>query len=475
MRTIGIKIQKRLTGLALLPLYLFTFLLLQSCDDQLDIVPKGKSTLETISDLESLLNQEYNLGTPASTDLGVICNEGLGAFITVPEVLSQKNTIDYANYTYDERVDRASLATTDARYEAAYKYINYMNVLLSKLPDAQGDETRKVQLEAEARVVRAYMHFLLVNIYARQYNAATAAEEGGIAYVESNNVTEEKTKLTLEDTYQHILADCSDEIIAALPDESNNVERADKAFAYAVRAYVLMQMKRYADAIPYARASLAINNTIETRESIIESGSWNVTQDAADNLLYIGGGSRVSPTYDVVSAETWAKFEEGDYVVNYDASGGWSTMMGTMMSGISGTALYQGWSTMCNVYGLTSDHVYYALAECLIRTGAIKEGLQYVDRVRRHRVENYEPFAQDGLSEKEAMALLQKAKWVECIGSFENFFDCKRWNSEPEYARTITRNLGEYGTFSIAPDSKLWVCSFPLNATRQNPSLTQNY
>lgn len=350
-----------------------------------------------------------------------------------------------------------------------------MNVLLNKLLDAQGDEVKKKQLVAEAHVIRAWLHFLLVNIYAKQYDAGTADKEGGIPYVKDVDVSQEKTKLTLEEIYRHILADLADDFIAELPDESNNVERADKAFAYAAKAYVLMQMKRYADAIPYAQASLKINNTIDARETLVQSGAWIITQNAANNLLYIGGSGRVSLTFDVISKETWEKFEDGDYVVNYDAAGGWSTFMGPMMSGIEGTALYQGWTLKGNVYGITSDHVYYILAECLIRTGKIKEGLQYVDRVRRHRVENYKPFAQDNLNEMQTMALLQKAKWVECICSFENYFDSKRWNSEPAYAKTITRTLGSYGTFSIKPDSKLWVLPFPLNATRKNPSLTQNY
>ena len=119
--------------------------------------------------------------------------------------------------------------------------------------------------------------------------------------------------------------------------------------------------------------------------------------------------------------------------------------------------------------------MYYTAAECLIRTGKIQDGLQMVDRIRAKRVENYEPFAQGNPSEQQAMAMLQKAKWIECIGSYENFFDCKRWNTEANYKRTITRDLGEYGKFSISPESPLWVLPFPSNVTRYNPSMTQNY
>lgn len=34
---------------------------------------------------------------------------------------------------------------------------------------------------------------------------------------------------------------------------------------------------------------------------------------------------------------------------------------------------------------------------------------------------------------------------------------------------------GETKTYSIAPDSKLWVFPFPANAVRNNKKLTQNY
>lgn len=153
-------------------------LLCTTCDNKLDIVPKGKTTLESVSDLELLLNQEWELNSSPVTDLGLICNESLGFMLSIPNELSQNNTLNHAYLTYDEQADRAKLTNQDTRYEALYKYINYMNILLDKMPDATDDESRKAPLMAEARIFRAYFHWLLVNIYAQQYDAATAAEKG---------------------------------------------------------------------------------------------------------------------------------------------------------------------------------------------------------------------------------------------------------------------------------------------------------
>lgn len=522
-----------------------------ACDDKLDIVPKGQTTLSSVTDLEYLLNQEYGLGYAPSSDLGMICNESLGMGINIPDVLTQRNTLNYAYLTYNESVDRVSLTLSDDRYSQCYKYINYMNVILEKLPDAEGDEAKKVQLEAEARVMRAYLHWLLVNIHAKQYDAATAETDGGIPYCDNADASEEKTKLSVATVYSRIMEDCSDEVIAALPlDDDGNVLRADRAFGNAVRAKVLMQMKRYSEALPYAEAALAINGTIDDRSVIKETGSWSLSQDVVDNYVYINDGTRVNPCMEILSWETGgggsstsggfsfddddegdydddddyyydAKpttgvaatngggdnedgsgdddygfgddddengdgtteadnglFEAGDYVLTYDAMG-WSALYGQLMAGIAAKYCLE-FSAAGNAYGITSDRMYYTAAECMVRTGRIRDGLALVDKVRAYRVEDYQPFVElydaNPMTEQEAMTLLQKAKWIECIGSYENFFDCKRWNTEADYQRTITRNLGEeLGTYSITPTSPLWILPFPANATRYNSSLTQNY
>lgn len=448
---------------------------LMACEKQLDIIPKGQSTLSTVEDLELLLNYEY-WHSSNYADLGVICNESIGAMPSVPDVLSRTNTLDYAYLAYDESVNRKELTSSDARYNGFYSAINYMNTIIAKMGEVKGDESRKPSLIAEARIMRAYYHWLLVNIYAEQYDESTAADKGGIPYVTDIDVSVEKTKLSLQDTYAKILEDCSDEVIAVLPEKSVNAFRAGKAFGYAVRSKVLMQMKNYEDALDYALKALAVNGTIEDRSYIKDEFSWKVSYDYAGNYAYIHGSNRAEPFMESLSLETGAMFEPDDYSIKYGTD--WNEMFGEMMTGLAGCKLYFGMNAEANVLGITSDRMYYTAAECMIRTGEIEKGLQYVDKVRAFRIENCRPLADNytaAMTEEEAMALLQPAKWIECIATYENFFDCKRWNTEEKYRRTITRDLGEHGKYSISPDSPLWILPFPANATRYNASLTQNY
>ncbi len=444
-----------------------------SCDDELDITPKGKVTLGTVSELELLLNQEYQLGDYPANSLGILCGESVGLFDQVSAVLSQTNTVKYALMAFDEHINRATLTTEDVRYNSIYRYVNYMNTVINKMDEATGDASLKPRLVAEACVMRAWLHFLAVNIYAKQYDAATAETEGGIAYVTTMEVTEQKQKKTIAETYRLILDDCSDAIIAQLPDDhGTQTMRGDKAWGNAVRAIVLMQMKRYAEALPYAQEAIRLRPQIFDRSSIKTSTEWIQNETEACNFLYMEGAARVAPTMEMLTEEAATLFEDDDYVMKYEKTG-WSLSYGKMYSGLPNIRMFMGWSTMCNVYGLTSEQLHYVAAECLIRTGKIDDGLTLVDKVRQKRIENCVPLT--ATTEKEAMDKLQKAKFIECLATPFNFFDRRRWNSEADYRKVITHKLGTLGTFSLQPESPLWVQPFPMNAVRYNSSLTQNY
>ncbi|MBQ4445657.1 MAG: RagB/SusD family nutrient uptake outer membrane protein [Prevotella sp.] len=449
-------------------------LLVSSCDDQLEITPKGKVTLQSVEELELLLNQEYMIGDMPCNDLGILSGESVGAYDQVSTVLSQTNTVKYALMAFDETINRATLTTNDTRYSNLYKYINYMNTVITKMPDAEGNDAMKNRLIAEARVMRAYLHWLVAGIYAQQYDENSAASKGGIPYVKNIEVTETKEKNTLAETYKQILDDCSDEVIAQLPQErvAGMVMRGDRAWGNAVRAVVLMQMKRYSEALPYAQKAIQLRPQMFDRSVIKETGAWIQDETSDNNFLYIGGAARVSPTMTMLSLETAELFEDGDYVMNYDYPG-WSLDYGNMFSGLNGVRMYMGWSSTCNVYGLTSEQLHYIAAECLIRTGKIPEGLELVNDVRKLRIEDCQPFT--AASEQEAMQLLQRAKFIECLNTPFNYLDIKRWNTESGYSRTVTHRLGSNGTYSLSPQSSLWVMPFPVNAVRYNPTLTQNY
>lgn len=451
-------------------------LALCSCESKLDITPKGNSILNNISELDQLLNNKWELGEPGR--LCLLVNECY-TDKDVNTVLSHDNTIEYINLSYDETKDRAAITNEDTYYSKAYEAIYYANTILDKADNVEGDESLRSQIKAEAHVLRAYMHYLLVNIFASQYDKQTATKKGGVPYVKDVSVIGTEEKKTVQEVYDLILADLSDDIIEQLPSTAN-VIRGSKAWGYAVKAKALFQMKEYAKALPYAHKSLEYNGNIVDRRSIQETTEWVLGEKDESNIMYMP--AKMSYPYgEMLSLETLSLYETGDLTMDYAQDWGypvWDEFYGAVLSGVPGCKFCSAFSLYWNNWGVTSDRMYYLTAECLIRTGKIAEGLALVNQVRERRIapDCYTAFSAE--NEKDAMALLQKAKMVECIACYENFFDRKRWNTEKDYMKTITRTLpltdGDK-SFSIRPDSPLWIFPFPLNATRHNPNLTQNY
>ncbi|MDE6536506.1 MAG: RagB/SusD family nutrient uptake outer membrane protein [Muribaculaceae bacterium] len=454
-------------------------LIATSCDSKLDIVPHGITTFTDIDELETLINQQWRI-YDWDLNYNVLCNQTYPYWTDLEELYNVTNSIEHAIYFCDETVDRADLTEDDGRYSDLYKHINYMNIILSKVDEVSGDASRKKTLAAEAKVLRAWFHFLLVNFYAAQYDDATAEKTGGIPYVDNTDSSIQKTKQSVAEVYRHILNDCSDEVISNLKTKlTNDPCRFEVDFGYAVRARVLFQMKHYDDAAAYARKALALNSSVENRKSILTSGTWLKAFNADDVYLFINSNSVVNSctlSMHPLTEEYVSLFEEGDYLRDHSPEDEWLEY-DDLGFGYPGISLYYGSSARVNVFGIDAEQMYYVVGESLIMQGDIDGGLEMVDRVRANRIdeENFAPFKGTVSNKKEALALLRNAKRVEFPLNYEYFFDCKRLNSDPETAFTIIRDCGEYGTRELRPDSPLWIYPFPMNAVNYNSSLTQNY
>ena len=454
---------------------------LSSCNDFLDIQPKGATLLDNLNDLELLVNGSYSQSAWAYGNMGILVNDVYGTSNSFLTTLAQTNTIAAAMLTYNESIDRAALTESDAAYTRLYSVICSMNEVIRATPGVKGDEQRKAALIAQAKVVRAYFHYLMTLSFCKQYDSATAATEGGIPYVTDMKLAVENPKLTLQETYDKMLEDCTDEILNALPENSGSITKPNKAFGYAVRAKILLQMKNYSEALKYAERSLQYNNTIEDRTPVIsQPKSFTRDQFAASNIFYAEAVSSGAGTY-YISYETEKLFEDGDILKDYAIYSQTATRTvyvwnPTTITGLQDPVLCWSAGSACrfNSGGVTSEQMYYIAAECRIRTGNVSGGLDLVNQVRRYRIDpaKYVPFAAS--SEADAMALLQRAKRIECLFTYNNYADIKRWNSESAYRRAITRTLNGK-TYTLQPDSPLWVMPFPKNATEYNKSLTQNY
>jgi hypothetical protein len=473
-------------------------LIMPGCNKFTDITPKGANVLNRVSDLDLLLNFDYMYNGSVSqaslafsttageafnpTDAEVLVDDVYPYVTNVATILTgATKDLNYALVTYDETVDRKTLAVTDGRFEKMYFIIdNVANIVIKNADNASGDRVKARQLKAEAYVIRAYMHYLLVNRYAKAYNPATAATDGGIPYVKEDNLlTEPNKKSTVAEVYANILTDISSALaLNSLPATPVNNMRVGLGFAYAVQADAMLSMRNYTGALAAANSSLGINSTIIDNNTFKPVGTVTYAKaimTSPDNLFY--ASYKGTPILQTISPDVAANyFEPGDVVYSFIKPYYPSPAGALTITGVTGANLY--YYTAANVAdntaGITTSETLLIKAECLARTQNVSGAMDIVNTIRRHRIAAsvYAPVI--ATTEAQAIAAIQKISHYEYLYTFKNYMNIKRWNTEDAYKQTITRNVNGK-TFTLSPTSTLWIFPFPQSGTNYNANLTQNY
>lgn len=453
-------------------------LMAAGCAKYTDITPKGQNLLNRASDLDLLLNANY-LGNSFNFGKQAILDDDMYLVAdNVPNAISSGVlTMNKILLTYDESADRASLTLTDAPYEGLYRIISTVtNVVLANADNASGDLQQLKQFKAEAYILRAYFHYVLVNIYAKAYNPATADEDGGIPYVDNLDFITVNRKSSVKEVYSHLIADIDSAFaLASLPDQPKNAMRVGKGFAYAIKAKVLMSIGDFQGALNALNEGLKYNSTLEDHRSLltmpltarmpIRSGLT-----ASDNLFYAAGNNidptLFAPTYEILSGV----YEPGNIIK--DSSAVYNYQLGAIYVGLPNIPAWLAPTYESNSAGMTTSDLVLMKAECLIRTGKIGEGMDEINKIRVRRIFPYAPLSAS--TEAAGMAALQKVSRIEFLFTWRNFANLKRWNIEGRYPVKIERTVNGV-KYTLKPNSPLWIFPFPQSATQFNATLTQNY
>ena len=105
--------------------------------------------------------------------------------------------------------------------------------------------------------------------------------------------------------------------------------------------------------------------------------------------------------------------------------------------------------------------------------------MQYVNDLRAKRIKGYTAETAPS-SQTDMVKLIITERRKELLFGFHRFWDLKRFNTESEYAKTITRTFPVLNkdvpqqTYTLNPNSRLYIIPFPKSAREKNPNLTLN-
>lgn len=456
-------------------------LVFSSCNDYLDIVPKGNKIPTTLADYEALLRDEYTIGQTSISNALYLLND---YYVTVSNLNSP--TLTRANYMWDETADRILLNNADeSTYYQLYAAISSCNLIVENVPSAtEATDAERAEVIAYAKVIRSLCYFVLANYYADTYDAATAGEKLSVPLIISANINAPSQQVTIQAIYDFIIQGVQEAIDGGLPEQSMTVLHPNLGAAYALLARVYLQMQNYSEALSYANLALGQNDQLydwnayyDEHRSTIENPEDYTGLPTPTDYSYVenyyfrcGNGSPNYTTNELnIPVERAERFEEGDarFLSRWKL---YSQNQDTYYRGVGNG--YFNWG------GLTTTEVYLIKAECqarLAQGGDFTEAMNTLNAVRQTRIrpEVYQPLTVSTLAE--AIELIRRTKDNELIFSIVPFADARRFNQEGTYARTMTKTY-EGETYTLRPDSHLWTMPFPAGAINNpgNGSIQQN-
>lgn len=385
-----------------------------SCKKFLETLPDQRTELNSAEKISELLVSAYPTGN----------------HITFTEAMSDNATDNYGASTVSpyntepyfwRNVTETSQDSPDYYWNACYKAIAAANQALESIEQA-GDENAYRAQKGEALVCRAYAHFMLVSLYSKTYNEATASSDPGIPYVDKPEtvVFGQYTRGTVKDVYDRI----EDDLKTGLPlldDSKYKVPRyhfnRTAARAFAARFYLFK--RDYDQAIQYAsdafpnenwasnmrpwlteyqdysstelslaylktteNANLLMASTVSRLARTFRSFRYNTSENLIKRIQFNGYSGPAGPNI-TYAYKTWysTSFRDIYYVRKYSEH-----FVRTSINATTGTA-----HTMVPLF--TTEEVLLNRAEAYAAAGDIDRALKDLNTFLAERIKNYSPAA----------------------------------------------------------------------------------
>ena len=326
------KIYRRLLiGLSFIICHLSFSVALTSCDNFLDITPTGKVIASTGEEYRAMLTYEYkyfpkdrHMTTVRTDELkfsGSTASSDLDAYL------------DLWLWKDENPSPTTSYFSWRSYYHAIY-IANYIIEHQEEITDASAKTIN--QLVGEAYMMRAYCHFLLVNLYAEPYTHCTPATTRGVPMMLEADVNAIPGSSSVETIYQQVLSDIAEaeqRLNVTKWDEGENY-RFNMISAQALRARTYLYMGRWQEALTAAKAVIAAHGDLEdlnvssallpdsyqSAENIValEQFSSNlstvINQPSNDFIsLYRTGDQRKSKYFKRATSTTWTLLKSDGY------------------------------------------------------------------------------------------------------------------------------------------------------------------
>lgn len=430
-------------------------LLLSGCNEFLDITPTGKVIAKTGEEYRDLLTYEYKYFAK---------DRYMTTLRTDEVVLDRVKTsstdldayLDLWRWKDEDPAPTTSYFSWRSYYHAIY-IANYIIEHQKEISNASAEEVE--QLVGEAWMMRAYCHFLLVNLYAEPYTHCVPATTRGVPLMLKADVNAVPASSSVERVYAQVLADI-DEAAAHLQveqwEEGLNY-RFNRLSAEALRARVLLYMGNWTEALEAAAKVVEAHPALEdmTTSATLPNDYRSVESIVALEKL----SANLYTVVDMPSPEFIGLYRSGDQrrtkYFKRVTSSAYSLQKG---------------ADDAYACSFRSAEAYLTAAECAARLGQKDEAVSlYLEPLMKARLSAsaYETTAAllAEMSAEELVGEVMDERARELAFEGHRWFDLRR-TTQPELTRSYD---GE--TFTLSPEK--YTLRFPAEAVEANPNINR--
>ena len=434
---------------------LFAMLLLASCNDFLDITPKGRIIAKTGEEYRELLTYEYKY-FPSDRAITTVRSDEM---TMAPGFTSD---LDYSTYfdLWRWNDNTPSTTTTYFGWRRYYHAIYIANYIIEHQKDITKATTAEVeQLVGESYMMRAYCHFLLANLYAEPYTHCNPDTTRGVPLMLKADVNAIPRSSSLKDVYAQVLADITEaERHLNVPDWEKGLNyRFNTVSAQCLRARVCLYMGNWQGALDASKAviqahpaledmtssSSVLPNRYDSKESIVAletmmDGKYILIGRPAQSLiaLYPSGDQRRTKFYHRITSST--------------------------------STLLKGGSEQFNCT-FRSAEFYLTAAEAAARLGQRTVAIDYLSQLaqKRYNATAYATFQANlsTLTDDQLIEEIINERTRELAFEGHRWYDLRR-TTMPALTKTYQ---GE--TFQLSANDSRYTMHFPTEAVEANPDI----
>lgn len=438
---------------------------LLSCDNYLDVEPKGVRLLETVDDYDLWLNGYYGF-YPYQMNLLSDLNDKLN--VSNPPI-----DVDSRVYTWQAQFDEDVTSAFTPIWRDHYRFIYILNAVIKDVDNATGGSMdEKNMLKAEALLGRAFEYLHLVNLYGKVYNASTANEDLAVPFVTGIDITDEvPNRSTVQEIYDHVIGDATEALLYLPHDNSENRFRGSIAAAYSVLARAYLYMGNYE--LAGKNAQLAIDNSLDQEldyaEAFNTSNFPGLINRPGTIYAKYGSSGIEWPTPDFLKS-----FDKKDLRLrmNYTPSQDPSNP-------VRGEVLfipYGAWpvNNMNPNWGTSVSEMHLTLAEVAARANNTTKAIDnlHLLRVKRFMTEDYVKF--ESSNQEEVLQKVLSERTFEFAFNGLRWYDMRRLAAEGRMPEVYRYGAEDVAIASLSPDSDRYTLQIPIQVMAFHPDWKQN-